>query len=162
MQGNALGVKSNARRADERAVRRLRDESGFTLIEIAAVVVILGCLIAIAVPAYLAFTGMSQTAGAKANVHSAITAAEQMGNENGSYAGISGATLRTATPGIGTAVKAVAVHSNLGYCIQDTENGGSTFYDYVGGNPGATLQTGYGAATIQPGTCLQAVGVAAG
>jgi prepilin-type N-terminal cleavage/methylation domain-containing protein len=142
-------------------MRRLRDESGFTLIEILAVVLIIGCLIAIAVPAYLSFTGTAQTAGGKSNVRSAIPAAEQMGNANGSYAGISGAALRNTAPGIGAAVKAVAVNSNLGYCIQDTENGGSTFYDYVGGTPGAALQTGYSAAAIQPGTCLQAVGVAA-
>ena len=53
------------------------------------------------------------------------------------------------------------MHSNLGYCIEDTENGGSTFYDFVGGDPGPALQPGYTTATIQPGTCLQAVGAAA-
>jgi len=141
-------------------MRRLRDESGFTLIEIAAVVLILGCLIAIAVPAYLVLTGTAQTAAGKSNIRSTIPAAEQLGNENGSYAGISGAALRGIAPGIATAVKAVAVHSNLGYCVQDTENG-STFYDFVGGDAGSALQTGYSAATIELGTCLQAVGVAA-
>jgi hypothetical protein len=80
---------------------------------------------------------------------------------NGDYAGISGTALRATAPGIGTAVKAVAVHSNLGYCIQDTEDGGVTFYDYVGGNPGPALQPGYSPQTIQPGTCLLAVGAAA-
>lgn len=142
-------------------MRRLREESGFTLIELAAVVVIIGVLIAVAVPAYLGFTGSAQTAGGKSNVRSAIPAAEQMSNVNGSYVGISSTTLRSTSPGIGANVKAVAVHSNLGYCIQDTENNGSTYYDYVGGSPGATLQSGYSQATIQPGTCLQAVGVAA-
>jgi len=142
-------------------VPRLRDESGFTLIEIAAVVLILVCLIAIAVPAYLVFTGTAQTAAGKSNVRSAIPAAEELSNENGSYAGISGAALRGIAPGIGATVKAVAVHSNLGYCVQDTENGGATFYDFVGGDAGSALQTGYSAATIELGTCLQAVGVAA-
>jgi hypothetical protein len=84
-----------------------------------------------------------------------------MNGANGSYAGISGATLHSVAPGTGASVKAVAVNSNLGYCIEDTEDGGSTFYDYVGGRPGSALQAGYMAQTIQPGTCLLAVGVAA-
>ena len=79
----------------------------------------------------------------------------------GDYTGISGAALRSSAPGLGANVKAVAVNSNQGYCIQNTENGGSTFYDYVGGIAGSALQSGYSAATVQPGTCLQAVGVAA-
>lgn len=142
-------------------MQRLRNESGFTLVEIAVVLLIIGVLVAVAVAAYAGFTGPAQTAGAKANVRSAIPVAEQLGSNNGSYVGLSGATLRSSSPGIGSAVKAVAVHSNLGYCIQDTENGGSTYYNYVGGVPGSALQGGYSQATIQAGTCLQSVGAAA-
>jgi hypothetical protein len=74
---------------------------------------------------------------------------------------MTGATLRTTAPGIGANVKAVAVNTNAGYCIQDSEDGGTTTYDYVGGTPGAALQAGYALSTNQLGTCLQAVGVAA-
>ncbi len=139
----------------------MRDESGFTLIELLVVVVILSVLVGIAVPAYVSITGSARTSAAESNVRSAIPAAEEMSIVNGDYSGISGATLRSAVPGIGTAVKAVPVHSGLGYCIQDTEDGGLTFYNYVGGSPGSAVQPGYNAATIEPGTCLQAVGVAA-
>lgn len=142
-------------------VRRLRDESGFTLTEVLAVALILAVLVVIAVAAYSAPRGAAQTVAAQANVHAAIPVAEQLSNANGTYAGISGAALRTFAAGLGASVKAVAVNSNLGYCIQDTESNGSTFEDYVGGNPGAALQTGYNTATLQYGTCLQAVGVAA-
>lgn len=140
---------------------RPSDEAGFTLIELLVVVVILGILIAIAVPAYVSVTGAARTGAAKSNVRSAIPAAEGMNITNGDYAGISGTALRTVAPGIGAGVAAVAVNSNLGYCIQDTEDGGLTFYDYVGGNPGSALQAGFSRQTLQPGTCLLAVGVAA-
>ena len=80
---------------------------------------------------------------------------------NGNYAGLTGATLRTTAPGIGANVAAVAVNSNLGYCIEDSEDSGATYYNYVGGTPGAALQAGYVGSTIQAGTCLLAAGAAA-
>ena len=141
----------------DRIKTRLGSEEGFTLIELLVVIVILGVLVAIAVPAYLTFKGSAQNAASQSNVRSAIPAAEQMNISNGTYSGITGATLRAATPGIGANVKAVALSSNAGYCVEDNEGNGA--YHYVGGTPPAGLVGA--SATIIAGTCLAADGTAA-
>ena len=65
--------------------RLKQEESGFTLIELLIVLVIIGILLAIAVPSYLGFKDRAEKTAAQANVRSAIPAVEAYYADNGNY-----------------------------------------------------------------------------
>jgi type IV pilus assembly protein PilA len=64
---------------------RLAGQGGFTLIELLMVLVIIGILLAIAVPSYLGFRGRAEKPAAQANVRSAIPTVEVYYADHGNY-----------------------------------------------------------------------------
>jgi len=70
---------------DEVRARRARGDKGFTLIELLVVVVIIGVLIAIAIPVYLNYQEGSHDKAAQSDVRNAIAIMEQCYSANNVY-----------------------------------------------------------------------------
>jgi type IV pilus assembly protein PilA len=99
--------------------KRIESEKGFTLIEMLIVIIILGILIAIAVPAYLKFRDNANKGAAQANIRAAIPAIENYNADNGGYTGMSVATLKNVDAAIkGPPSFDVVAVSASGYCVK--------------------------------------------
>ena len=108
-------------------------EQGFTLIELLVVIIIIGILLAIAVPSYIGFRDRAANNAMKENLRTALPAAQAYYVDNdGKYTGMDAEALVLIDSGISPTLTVSSATAST-YCLADTD--GSHPWSVVGPAP---------------------------
>ena len=120
-------------------ITKSKSEGGFTLIELLVVIIIIGILLAIAIPSYLKFRDRANESAAKANVRASIPGLEAYYADNNTYAGMTLAGIQASyDAGIKNITFGATAPSATTYCIQSTVGS----YTFFKNGPGADIVSG--------------------
>jgi len=107
-------------------------EQGFTVIELLVVIIIIGILLAIAVPSYLGFRDRAANNTMKESLRAALPAAQAYHDDHGTYAGMDAEALAEIDSGISSTLTVASVTAST-YCLAETD--GSHPWSVAGPRP---------------------------